>query len=113
MTVVAAGIGLTIRWWTAPYAMTGTYSNGIRAWEQWECRTVMMRIEHFKTVRYYPNGQTMMIADFDQDMQFWTPQGKRTDGRTAWNLWSEARLPDTHDQSERPYEWLLSWWNGS
>ena len=51
--IVAAGIGLLLYWWTKPYVLTGSYSTGEHAWEQWERRTLRVEIAHIKTVRFY------------------------------------------------------------
>jgi hypothetical protein len=40
-----------------PYVLTGTYPNGVRAWEQWNRRRLDGKLERIATIRYYRNGQ--------------------------------------------------------
>jgi hypothetical protein len=115
--VVSLVLSLFLNWWTRPYAITGTYSNGVRAWEQWERRTVTGRIQHFKTLRWYRNGQIAFEHDVERArLRVWSPKGQPLsnvqEGQNYMlNDLSQAGgdpLPD----EPRPLHSLLSWWNG-
>ena len=107
-------LGMALSWWTRPYALTGTHSNGIRAWEQWERRTSSLKIVHIRLIRFYRNGQKAYDCEYaDPDPQYWSPEGQPTTEREYDAYLEEDGLEGiTLDQSERPYKGFLWWWNG-
>lgn len=115
LTVSCIGLllALVIRWWTLPYALTGSHPNGACAWEQWERRTVTMTIVHVKTVRYYRNGQKAYEFEAGGKSQCWSPRGQSvSENECLADLWDDGLAEVTDDQSTRPFQSLIWWWNG-
>lgn len=114
LTIAGIGIALALvlRWWTQPYALTGTHSNGVRAWEQWERRTLTMQIAHVETIRFYRNGRKgFEVAKGEAN--YWAPDGKPITQEEYWRYLVADGLKDVgDDQTRRPYESFLWWWNG-
>ena len=73
--ILGVAIAMLLRWWTQPYAITGSYPSGTRAWEQWERRTVTGQIEHIKTVRFYRNGRKSYELS-NGIKHYWSPNGR-------------------------------------
>jgi hypothetical protein len=103
--VLSAVIAITIQWWTKPYVLTGTYPNGIRAWEQWNRRTLDWRLERIATIRYYRNGQQSYEYRLSTDQAlFWTPDGKPTSSEEFWNHFTaEWPVPERDLDSQHPW----------
>jgi hypothetical protein len=105
-------MGLAIHWWTMPYVMTGSYANGARAWEQWEQRTLSLTIEDVATIRFYRNGQKALVSASGK-REYWSPDGSSIGEREFRSLFDQERLGDTvQDQTTRPFQSILWWWNG-
>ena len=104
-------VGGAVRWWTRPYAMTGTYPNGVRAWEQWERRTLTLKLQHLKTVRFYSNGQRG-YEYADGETSCWSPDGQPV-SEEEWLEYSSEDLATEvkDDQSQRPMQSFIWWWN--
>lgn len=105
-------MGSAIHWWTKPYAMTGSYADGVRAWEQWERRTLSLNIEDVATIRFYRNGQKALVS-VSGKREYWSPDGNPIGDREFRAYFDQEQLGDAvHDQPERPYQSFLWWWNG-
>lgn len=65
-------------WWPRPFVLTGSHSNGTRAWEQWGRRTLLLNeYQHIKTVRFYSNGQRgMEFVSRGNSAVYWSPDGE-------------------------------------
>jgi hypothetical protein len=114
ITCVGILLCVVLRWWTEPYALTGTHSNGIRAWEQWERRTPTLKIVHIRTLHFYRNGQKGYEYEYvNGKPQCWSPEGQRITEREYATYFLEDGLEGiTDDQTEPPYKAFLWWWNG-
>ena len=124
--VIAAAMGLLLNYWTRPYCITGTYSNGVRAWEQWEVRTLTMKIAHVKTVRYYSSGEKMMVVRNRYKTRgdgvhlttigeaYWSPTGEQISSAKTRKFRAEDPLGSENPEpdNELPFEDLIWWWNG-
>ncbi|MGN6545329.1 MAG: hypothetical protein ACTHK7_09800 [Aureliella sp.] len=114
VTAVAVVLALC---WIEPYAIMATYPNGQRAYEQWERRTLTGKIEHIKTVRWFPDGKPAFEGRAaGGGGTYWAPNGKRFDGadRDALLEWYRqyGRLIDGHrEPTPRPHAALLEWLN--
>jgi hypothetical protein len=107
LAAITIGIVLLIRWWTTPYVLTGTYPNGVRAWEQWERRTVSGKIEHLATVRYYTSGQKSF--EYRDGMKtYWSPAGVPIDveewPQHFWEDSPEVVEQDSHSRRPWPFQ---------
>lgn len=114
--VASIGLGVLLSWWTRPYALTGSYPSGQRAWEQWERRTLTFQIEHIETIRWYPEGRVAYRshAPGTRSKAYYAPDGEITDDAHTWANKYGSLLRDAleDDDSRRPYRKLLWWWNG-
>ena len=116
MAVAAIVLGALLSWWTRPYALTGSYPSGQRAWEQWERRTFTFQIEHVETIRWYPEGTVAYRshAPGTRSKAYYAPNGDIIEDARTWatkygNLIQHA----TEDgDSKRLYRRLLWWLNG-
>jgi hypothetical protein len=109
---LAIAVGLVSHWWTKPYAMTGSYANGVRAWEQWERRTLSLNIDHVATIRFYRTGQKAFVSSRGK-REYWSPDGNSVSEREFHSFFDQERLGDAaHDQTKRPFQSFLWWWNG-
>ena len=112
ISCLALVFGFVGRWWTQPYALTGTHANGIRAWEQWERRTLTLQLTHIKTVRFYSNGQKGLDSPYEGEQRYWSPDGVPiTEDEYHDFLWQDGFIGMEDDQSERPFQAFLWWWN--
>ncbi len=115
-TILAIGLGLLVSWWTRPYALTGSYPNGQRAWEQWERRTPTLQIQHLKTIRWYPDGSIAChsLANATGTMRYYAPNGDLVSDSRTWLARYGDLIQGAEEDAEtfRPYMGILSWWNG-
>ncbi len=86
LSILVIAVLLTgIRWWFQPYALTGSYPNGARAWEQWQRRTAGYGLQHLATIRYYSNGQKAYeINRGDNVKHYWLRNGEPIDQMTFY-----------------------------
>jgi hypothetical protein len=101
-TVLSA---LTLQWWLRPYALTGSYDNGNRAWEQWERRGLTGGIVHIKTIRFYPSGGKCIEYKKGGGIQYFAPDGT-TVQEQEWNTkYAGDIMPDVRrdPNSRRPW----------
>lgn len=111
-------VGLAVHVWTRPYVLIGSYSNGQRAWEQWERRKLSGQIEHVRTVRWYPDGQKAFevrnASAKAPTKYYWSPAGEKIADPNQW--WKEysSSLPERPQDpgSTRPFNRFLNWWTG-
>ncbi len=119
IAVIGVGLGLTVSWWTRPYALHGSYPNGQRAWEEWERRTLKLNIQHVSTTRWYPDGSLAYECHnaFSPNCSetYYSPDGCMIDDPREWSG-KYVRLiqpvPEGDPDSRRPYNQFLCWWNG-
>jgi hypothetical protein len=110
ITVISALLGMAVQWWRKPYVLFGTYSNGVRAWEQTERRTFDGRTEWLSTTRYYPNGRKSFEShSIDGVRRYWSPAGDPVSGEEWWQTSYPALVPvpDRDPTSRRP--WPTRW----
>ena len=105
ITLSATVTAVAIDWWTRPFVHYGYYANGARALEQWERRTVHLKYEHIRTIRYYSNGQKAMEYANGKTV-CWSPQGERI-SEQQWfvNMYAETECMTISDFT-RPSERL-------
>jgi len=119
IAVFGVGLGLAVSWWTRPYALHGSYPNGQRAWEQWERRTLALKLQHLSTKRWYPDGSLAYECHdpFSPNCSetYYSPDGSTVDDPGEWSgkyLRLIQPVPDDDPDSRRPYKRFLWWWNG-
>ena len=97
--VAAVLLGIVVSWWTRPYALTGSYANGQRAWEQWERRTLTLGIQHVETTRWYPDG-TLAFKSRGSPTgteSYYAPNGDRIDDPRTWAATYGELITDTNE----------------
>jgi hypothetical protein len=101
VAMLAACIALTIaQWWFQPYVLTGSYSNGVRAWEQWNRRTISGRLTRLAMIRYYASGQKAYEYR-DGKERYWSHAGEPIDRDTFWKHHAEDSLIQPQDKDSR------------
>lgn len=112
ITLSATVTAVAIDWWTCPFVQYVYYANGALALEQWERRTVHLKYEHIRTIRYYSNGQKAMEYANGKTV-CWSPQGERI-SEQQWfvNMYEETECMTISDFT-RPSERFIRWWNGA
>ena len=114
--VTAVAIAIFLHW-TKPYAIIATYPNGQCAYEQWERRTLSGKIEHIKTLRWFPDGELAFEGTAGgRDKVYWTPDGERFDGTNReaaieWHQQYGHLIDGAGEPRGRPYDSLLKWFN--
>lgn len=114
--VAAVVLSLMLSWWTRPYALTGSYANGQRAWEQWEQRTLTLEIQHIKTIRWFPDGTLAFESRFalNGTKTYYAPNGDAVDDQREWATKYGGLITDTKEDADSvgPFKRLIWWWNG-
>ncbi|AMV34958.1 hypothetical protein VN12_22720 [Pirellula sp. SH-Sr6A] len=113
--IVAVLLGILGSWWTRPYALTGSYANGQRAWEQWERRTLSLGIQSVETIRWFPDGSLAFRwkAKRANKKTYYSPNGDTIDNPQEWTLKYGHLIANAEEDSNsaRPYKRLIWWWN--
>jgi hypothetical protein len=119
IVVFGVGLGLAVSWWTRPYALHGSYPNGQRAWEQWERRTLALKLQHLSTTRWYADGNLAYEChdpySANCSQTYYSPDGSTVDDPGEWSakyLRLIQPVPEDDPDSRRPYKQFLWWWNG-
>lgn len=100
--VVGAGLGLFVRWWTAPIVVRLYHRNGTISTEIWERRNRRGGTEQVTEIWYYSNGQkSVELWHYGTRARMWSPTGEpvidKVDGekyRLADNGDGTFRKPD-------------------
>lgn len=102
---IAFSLGLTLLF--RPYCLTGTYGNGVRAWEQWEQYSWSLQPLHMRTVRFYRNGKVSMISEGSRKT-YWDLDGNEVDAATFYQLFKEQGSEVGQDaDSNRPLSFVF------
>lgn len=105
-----------VLWWTRPYALTGSHANGVRAWEQWERRTLTFKIQLIKTLRWYPDGALAIEHHHSHNGKrtYYAPNGEVVGSQREWAHQYGDLIIDVKDDPDsiRPFKRLIWWWNG-
>jgi hypothetical protein len=95
-----------VRWWFQPYSLTGSYPNGVRAWEQWHRRTLRYGLHHIATIRYYPNGQKAYeIYRSDDVKRYWSRAGEAIDQVTFYQQRDIGELLEFSRDPQSDFPW--------
>jgi hypothetical protein len=72
-------------WRLLPYSRTGSYPNGIHAWEQWEQRSLSGQANRIAMIRRYPSGRKAF--EFRSGVKtYWLEDGRVVTEEEWWTL---------------------------